>query len=70
MKKYFKITLGAAAIAFVSIITISKRKADTHKKTIAIANEGYETAVDMLHLNNGKPVKKMHFGPVLPHHTF
>ena len=68
MKLFSKITLGAAAVAFTSIMLVSKKKA-TAKKTIAdIANKGYETAADDLKEN--KKLKKMHFGPVLPHHNF
>jgi hypothetical protein len=70
MKTYSKITLGAAAIAFATIMIASKKKANTQKQINEMANEGYETAADILNLNNGKPLKKMHFGPVLPHHTF
>ena len=70
MKTYSKITLGAAALAFTAIM-IANKKRDIIKKQISeISNEGYETAADILKLQNGKPLKKMHFGPVLPHHTF
>jgi hypothetical protein len=70
MKTYSKITLGAAALAFTAIMIASKKKATAQKQISEISNEGYETAADILNLNKGKSLKKMHFGPVLPHHTF
>lgn len=70
MKSFSKITLGAAALAFAGIMIASKKKANTKKKITAVANEGYETAVDILNPKNKKAFKKMHLGPVLPHHNF
>ncbi len=68
MKTSSKITLGAAALAFTGIMLFSKKKVNTQKTIASIANEGYETAADNLKI--GKKLKKMHFGPVLPHHNF
>jgi hypothetical protein len=70
MKTYSKITLGAAAIAFAAILIASKKKANSEKQMAAIANEGYETASDVLNPKNNKSFKKIHLGPVLPHHNF
>jgi hypothetical protein len=70
MKTYSKITLGAAALAFATIMIATKKKAIAQKQMSEIANEGYETAADILKVNNKKSLKKMHFGPVLPHHSF
>ncbi len=68
MKLFSKITLGAAAVAFTSIMLVSKKKASAKKLVVDIANKGYETAAD--DLNKNRKLKKMHFGPVLPHHNF
>jgi hypothetical protein len=68
MKLFSKITLGAAAVAFTSIMLTSKKKANAKKSLTDIANKGYETAADDLKVD--KKLKKMHFGPVLPHHNF
>jgi hypothetical protein len=68
MKLFSKITLGAAAVAFTSIMFVSKKKANAKKSLAEIANKGYETAAD--DLKGGEKLKKMHFGPVLPHHNF
>jgi hypothetical protein len=68
MKTTSKISLAAAAIVFAGIMIVSKKKANTQKTIEAIANDGYETAADALNIN--KKLKKMHFGPVLPHHSF
>ena len=70
MKTYSKITLGAAALVFTAIMIANKKKVIIKKQISEISNEGYETAADILNLKNGKPLKKMHFGPVLPHHSF
>jgi hypothetical protein len=68
MKTTSKIAIAAAALAFTSIMIVSKKKASTQKIIEAISNDGYETAADAL--NPSKKLKKMHFGPVLPHHSF
>jgi hypothetical protein len=70
MKTYSKITLGAAALTFTGILIAYKRKASIQKTTAKIANEGYETAADILNPNSSRKIKKLHLGPVLPHHSF
>jgi hypothetical protein len=70
MKTYSKITLGAAALAFATIMIASKKKSNAQKQISEIANEGYETAADILNPKNNKSFKKIHLGPVLPHHNF
>lgn len=70
MKSFSKITLGTAAIAFAGIMIASKKKANGEKQIAAISNEGYETATDILTPKNNKSFKKIHLGPVLPHHNF
>lgn len=70
MKTYSKLILGAAALAFTAIMIASKKKAATEKQISEISNEGYETAADILNITKSKSLKKMHFGPVLPHHYF
>ncbi len=70
MKSFSKITLGAAAIVFAGIMIASKKKANGEKQIAAISNEGYETAADILTQKNNKSFKKIHLGPVLPHHIF
>ncbi len=68
MKIFSKITLGTAVVVFTSIMLVSKKKASAKKSAADIANKGYETATDDFKKN--KKLKKMHFGPVLPHHNF
>jgi hypothetical protein len=68
MKTYSKITIGAAAIAFASLMIVSKRKANAENRKTEIANEGYEAAADSI--KPSKKLRKMHLGPVLPHHNF
>lgn len=68
MKTFSKITLATAAFAFTGIMLLAKKKSNAQKVLASIANKGYETAADDLKVN--KKLKKMHFGPVLPHHNF
>jgi hypothetical protein len=70
MKNYSKITIGAAAITFTGILIASKRKANAQKITAKIASEGYEIAADILNPTSNSRLKKLHLGPVLPHHIF
>ncbi len=52
--------VGAAALTYSLI-----RKANAKKRLAVIADEGYETASDILF--PGKPVSnRLHYGPVIP----
>ncbi|MCC6693097.1 MAG: hypothetical protein IT253_06865, partial [Chitinophagaceae bacterium] len=42
------------------------RNANTRKKLSQIAEEGYETALDILFPEKDVEGKNLHFGPVLP----
>ncbi len=68
MKTSTKTLIGVAALAAVglAIYAISKEKKKRSKKRLAhVANEGYETAHDVLYPNKYKP-SKLQYGPVLP----
>ncbi len=70
MNKYRKITFAAAAIACVGLLVYVTRKNNTKKRIMQVADEGYETAPDVLYPKENDRFKKLHVGPVLPHHTF
>jgi hypothetical protein len=68
MKTTKKIIYSAAAVAFTGLIVYLIRKSNTNKRVAEVANEGYETAADMLHPTKNYRFKKLHYGPVLPEH--
>ena len=66
MKTSTKIIYGAAAVAVASLLIYSIRKNNTKRRIAEIADEGYETAVDILHPKTNDRFRKLQFGPVLP----
>ena len=70
MKKSTKALYGAAAIALTGLIIYAVRSSNTKKRIKQVADEGYETAADVLHPKTNKRFKNLHYGPVLPHHDF
>ena len=68
MKKEQKIIYGVAAIAAAGLLIYAVRKGNTKKRMVEVADEGYETAADVLHPKTNKRFKNLHYGPVLPHH--
>ncbi len=68
MKTSKKIIYGAAAIAFTGLLVYITRLTNTNRRIAEVADEGYETAADLLHPKTNKRFKKLHYGPVLPQH--
>ena len=66
MKTSKKLIFGAAAIAITGILVYIKRRANTKRRIEEVADEGYETAADLLHPKTNRRFKKIHYGPVLP----
>lgn len=60
------IAVGIAAFAAALIIHELLHDYDTRKKINQLADEGYETALDILFPEKEIRNKKLHFGPVLP----
>ncbi len=58
------LAIGLAAAAGFAIYAI--RRHQTNKRYARIADEGYETAHDILYPQQGKRKKRVHYGPVLP----
>ncbi len=64
-----KVLLGvtvAVVIAGLVMKTAKRRRRTAGKRLIVIADEGYETAHDILFPRNRKEFSKLRYGPVLP----
>ena len=68
MKTTKKIIYSAVAVAATGLIIYAIRRSNTKKRMAEVADEGYETAADVLHPKTNSRFKKLHYGPVLPHH--
>ena len=66
MKTTKKLLYGVAAVAFTSLLVYITRSANTKRRKAQVADEGYETAADLLHPKTNRRFKKIHYGPVLP----
>ena len=70
MKASHKILYSTAVIACTGLLIYAVRISNTKRRKRRVSNEGYETAADMLFPKTGRRFKKLHYGPVLPHHDF
>lgn len=70
MKRSQKVIYGTAALAAIGLLVYATRKSNTKKRMADVADRGYETAADVYYPKTGKRFKKLHYGPVLPHHGF
>lgn len=69
MKISSKTLLSLLAITAVGVVIYLSRKGpeeDTEGKLAHIADEGYETANDILYPNHPRTEKNLRYGPVLP----
>lgn len=67
MKLIFKIALGTALItAALIIFKASRVNTDSDGRLSRVADEGYETADDILFPGRFKPDSRLRYGPVLP----
>ncbi len=67
MNKQNKILLGtAAAAAITGALVYSFTKCNSYRRLKHVANEGYETAHDILYPKRSHKKGKLKFGPVLP----
>ena len=69
MKTSKTLIYGVAAIAFTGLLVYATRRTNTKRRMAEVADEGYETAADLLHPKTNQRFKKLHYGPVLPHHN-
>jgi hypothetical protein len=65
MKKETKILAGIGILAVTGLIIYAIRRHRSNQRYARVADEGYETAHDILYPLKGKR-KKVHYGPVLP----
>jgi len=66
MKTRNKILFGLSVAAIVGLIVYVIRKKNTKKMLNQIADEGYETAHDILFPNKEKRDSRLQYGPVIP----
>jgi uncharacterized protein YxeA len=64
MKKILNLLTGLFILTGVGIFVI--RKINTRRKLKEVADNGYETAQDVLFPGKEIKSKKLHYGPVLP----
>jgi hypothetical protein len=64
MTKRSKIIIGLAVISGIGIYLI--RRLNTRRRLEEVADNGYETASDILFPGQAIRSKKLHYGPVLP----
>lgn len=66
MKKTLRILIGLTAVAVVGMVIYRKRNRNTGVMLDRVADEGYETAHDVMYPSHSKRGKNLRFGPVLP----
>ena len=64
MKKFLKILTSLFVLTGVGVFVM--RKINTRRKLKQVAENGYETAQDVLFPDKEIRSKKLHYGPVLP----
>lgn len=64
MKKILKLLTGLFVLTGVGIFVM--RKINTRRRLKQVADNGYETAQDVLFPNKRISSRKLHYGPVLP----
>jgi hypothetical protein len=69
MKRSAKIGTGILIAAITGFIILKIRRRNTRHILYTVANEGYETAQDILFPRKGKRWGRLHYGPVLPGHS-
>ncbi|MEP6712611.1 MAG: hypothetical protein ABJA37_09360 [Ferruginibacter sp.] len=67
MSKINKLVVGVAAVAFAGYILSLTRQHRREKILRLSADEGYETAHDVLFPKKLRKARHLRYGPVLPH---
>jgi hypothetical protein len=65
MKRTLKILAVLTVLTGVGYLVI--RRVKKHRKLKHVADNGYETAHDVLYPGKHAKSRKLHYGPVLPH---
>ncbi|MCP9752766.1 hypothetical protein [Ferruginibacter sp. HRS2-29] len=58
--------LAGAALVAASMVLAKNRRKKVSRMLSEVAEEGYETAHDILYPGKGKKEKNLRYGPVLP----
>ncbi len=66
MKLSYKIAFGLAVVAAAGVVVYLARSSKTTRMLNQIADEGYETAHDILFPDKKINDKKLKYGPVIP----
>lgn len=66
MKLTYKIALGLAVVAGAGIVVYLSRCSNNRRMLSKIADEGYETAQDILFPDKNFQYKHLRYGPVIP----
>jgi hypothetical protein len=66
MRTIVKIALGITVIALIRHLLMSVNDITDTRMEEAVADEGYETAPDILYPNRKMFGDNLHYGPVLP----
>ena len=66
MKLSNKIGLGLAVLAVTGIVVWLVKRTENKRMLNQIADEGYETAQDILFPDKRMHAQKLHYGPVYP----
>ena len=66
MKLSNKIGLGLAVLAVTGIVVWLVKRTENKRMLNQIADEGYETAQDILFPDKRMSAQKLHYGPVYP----
>jgi hypothetical protein len=66
MKSAIRLALGVAAVAVAGMVIYSIRRENTGRMLTQVADEGYETAHDILFPRKSKRGTNLKYGPVIP----
>lgn len=66
MKNTSKITLALAAVGTAALVIYVARCVNAKRMLVKVADEGYETAHDILYPGKGNRGKELRFGPIIP----
>lgn len=66
MKSSNKVLLAIGLAAAAGFIIYAMRRHQSDRRFAKIADEGYETAHDILYPHKSKGRRKVHYGPVIP----
>lgn len=66
MKNNSKITLALTAVATAALVIYLTRCVNAKRMLVKVADEGYETAHDILYPGKDNGGKELRYGPTLP----